>query len=111
MVGNNIGASGHYFMNFLIIKLGTSPLWLMRLWPLMSRGWSEPKLPAEVPSVPYGWALPKLLLVLLIAYTYMIIAPLCVPIALLIFVTHWIFFRYLFVWNHMPHYETGGMFW
>ena len=70
-----------------------------------------PKVPAEVPSVPYGWALPKLLLTLLVAYTYMIIAPLCVPVALAIFITHHYFFRYLIVWNHMPHYESGGMFW
>lgn len=63
------------------------------------------------PSVPYGWALPKLLLTLLVAYTYMIIAPLCVPVALAIFIVHNTFFRYLIVWNHMPHYESGGMFW
>mmetsp|Transcript_72417 Transcript_72417/g.206078 ORF Transcript_72417/g.206078 Transcript_72417/m.206078 type:complete len:887 (-) Transcript_72417:1148-3808(-) len=54
LVGTNVATSGHYFMNFLIIKLGTSPMWLLRLWPLISRGVPEPKIPAEVPRSMQG---------------------------------------------------------
>lgn len=111
LIGANIAYSGSFFMNFLVIQCGMSPLWLWRLWPLVSRGWFEPAQPVEVPSVPFGWAIPKQLLIFLIACTYWTIAPLLVPVALLLFISNNIFFRFLIVWSHMPHYETGGQFW
>lgn len=110
-VGTNIAASGHYFMQFLIISFATSPLLLLRIIALLKFAWVKPALPAAEPVVPYGAIVPKLLLTLLVAYTYMIIAPLLVPVALGSFVVQHSAFRYLFVFNHMPQYESGGKFW
>lgn len=111
LIGANIAYSGSFFMNFVIIQAGLSPLWLWRIWPLISRGWFEPAQPVEVPSVPYGWAIPKQLMLLVIAMTYWTIAPLILPVVLFLFVSNNIWFRFLIVWSHMPHYETGGRFW
>ena len=98
-------------MQFLMISLATSPLLLLRVIALLKFGWVEPRVPAAEPVIPYGAIIPKLLLTLLVAYTYMVIAPLLVPVALGSFIVQHSAFRYLFVFCHMPEYEAGGKFW
>ena len=49
-------------VRFVIFLCGSSPMWLMRLWPLISRGWKTwTKEPPSLPGVLYGWAFPKLM--------------------------------------------------
>ena len=109
----SVASQAAFFFNFLVFKMCMSPLWLLRTWPLVSRGWVPPRadVPPEVPSVPYGWAYPKQIVVMLIVYTYWVICPLMLPVALVTCVAHDMFFRYLIIYGHMPHYESGGQFW
>ena len=113
MFSESVASQAAFFFNFLVFKMCMSPLWLLRTWPLVSRGWVPPRasVPAEVPSVPYGWAYPKQIVVMLIVYTYWVICPLMLPVALVTCVAHDLFFRYLIIYGHMPHYESGGQFW
>merc|ERR1711988_298175 len=110
---DSVGNQAAFFFNFLVFKMCMSPLWLLRTWPLVSRGWVTPRanIPAEVPSVPYGWAYPKQIIVMLVVYTYWVICPLIIPIGLVTCVAHDLFFRYLIIYGNMPHYESGGQFW
>ena len=67
--------------------------------------------PPSLPGVLYGWVFPKLMMVLIICCTYVVIAPLLAPAALLYFCAISWHFRYLLYYVHIPMYESGGQFW
>ena len=111
-LGRNFPTQSLYFMRFVILLTGSSPLWLLRLWPLLSRGWRTwTREPPSLPGVLYGWVFPKLMMVLIICCTYVVIAPLLAPVALLYFCAISWHFRYLLYYVHIPMYESGGQFW
>ena len=112
VVGRDFPLAAMYFMRFVIFLLGTTPLWLLRLWPLLSRGWRTWTVePPALPGVLYGWAFPKLMMVLIVCLTYVVIAPLIAPVAFVYFFIISIEFRYLLYYVHIPQYESGGVFW
>ena len=111
LLGQKMPASSLFLAKFLALNAGTSPLWCLRVWPLISRGWKTWTLrPPELPGVLYGWALPKLNMSFTIVSTFWCFSPLTSVIGLVYFACVSVFFRYNILFVHMPFYETGGVF-
>jgi len=110
-IGTNTPSASVYFAKLVLFQASTSPMWLMRAWPLISRG---PKTwtiqPPELPGMMYGWAYPKVMMTFLIASTFWVFAPILSVIACVYFVMIQFAFRYLILYVHMPVYESGGLF-
>ncbi len=63
MVGQGTPRVSFYFAKLLAFQCGASPLWLLRTWPLVSRGFKFYTVqPPELPGMLYGWAFPKVLI-------------------------------------------------
>lgn len=110
-IGSKTPAASLFLAKFLALTAGTAPLWCLRAWPLISRGWNWWTIrPPELPGVLFGWALPKLIMNFTIVTTFWIFSPLTSVIGLVYFSVVSVFFRYLILFVHMPFYESGGMF-
>lgn len=110
-VGRGTPAASLFLAKLLTLTAGTSPLWCLRAWPLVSRGWNYWTLrPPELPALLYGWLLPKLILNFTIVTTSWIFSPLTSLIGLVYFCLLSVFLRYLVLYCHMPFYESGGLF-
>ena len=100
-----------FFAKLLAFQCGSSPLWLLRAWPLLSRGWKTWTVqPPELPGMMYGWAFPKAMMTFTIFCTFWVFAPLLSAIAFVYFFLISFAFRYLILFVHMPVYESGGQF-
>ncbi|KAJ8613572.1 hypothetical protein CTAYLR_006123 [Chrysophaeum taylorii] len=111
VVGTQTPVAARFFAKFLVVTSGTTPLWLLRAWPLVSRGYKTWTIqPPELPALLYGWAFPKLLLNLMIVMTFWVFAPLVPVIAAVYFALLSFFFRYILLYVHIAPYETGGKF-
>ena len=111
MVGQGTPRVSFYFAKLLAFQCGTSPLWLLRTWPLVSRGFKFYTVqPPELPGMLYGWAFPKVMMTFTIFSTFWVLAPILSFIALIYFVLVQFTFRYLILYVHMPVYESGGLF-
>ena len=61
-VGSGAPQTAFYFSKLMIFQCGTSPLWLLRAWPFLSRGFKTWTVqPPELPAMLYGWAYPKVM--------------------------------------------------
>ena len=103
--------SSFYFAKLLVFQCGSSPLWLLRAWPFISRGWKTWTVqPPELPAMMYGWAYPKVVMAFTIAVTFWVFAPVLTCVAAVYFFLVNCAFRYLILYVHMPPYESGGEF-
>ena len=110
-IGQKTPDAALYFAKLLIFQCGTSPLWSLRAWPLISRGFKTWTVqPPELPAMLYGWAFPKVMMTFTIFCTFWVFAPLVSVFAFVYFVLISFQFRYLILFCHMPVYESGGMF-
>ncbi|KAH8086043.1 hypothetical protein JL720_7243 [Aureococcus anophagefferens] len=110
-IGQKTPDAALYFAKLLIFQCGTSPLWSLRAWPLLSRGFKTWTVqPPELPAMLYGWAFPKVMMTFTIFCTFWVFAPLVSVFAFVYFVLISFQFRYLILFCHMPVYESGGMF-
>jgi len=100
-----------YFAKLLVFQCGSSPLWLLRAWPFISRGWKTWTVqPPELPAMMYGWAYPKVMMAFTIMVTYWVYSPIIPCIAAIYFFLVNCAFRYLILYVHMPMYESGGQY-
>ena len=110
-LGRETPSAAFYFARLLLFQCGTTPLWCLRAWPLLSRGYnSSTQEPPELPGMLYGWAFPKVMMTFTIFCTFWIFSPILSAIACVYFVLISFAFRYLILFVHMPCYESGGLF-
>ncbi|KAH8045778.1 hypothetical protein JL722_14052 [Aureococcus anophagefferens] len=110
-LGFDTPEAAFYFAKLIVFQCGSSPLWLLRAWPLVSRGFKTWTVqPPELPGMLYGWAFPKVMMTFTIFSTFWVFAPLLSVISLVYFALVGFAFRYLILFVHMPVYESGGRF-
>ncbi|KAH8060179.1 hypothetical protein JL722_5141 [Aureococcus anophagefferens] len=110
-IGLDTPEAAFYFAKLIVFQCGSSPLWLLRAWPLISRGFKTWTVqPPELPGMMYGWAFPKVMMTFTIFSTFWVFAPLLSVISLVYFSLISFAFRYLILFVHMPVYESGGRF-
>ena len=110
-LGFDTPEAAFYFAKLIVFQCGSSPLWLLRAWPLLSRGFKTWTVqPPELPGMLYGWAFPKVMMTFTIFSTFWVFAPLLSVISLVYFALVGFAFRYLILFVHMPVYESGGRF-
>ena len=110
-IGRDTPRAAFFFAKLLCFQCGSSPLWLLRAWPLLSRGFKTWTVqPPELPGLLYGWACPKVMMAFTIFCTFWVFAPLLSVLCGLYFVLVNFAFRYLLLFVHMPPYESGGRF-
>ncbi|KAH8068244.1 hypothetical protein JL721_6818 [Aureococcus anophagefferens] len=110
-IGLDTPEAAFYFAKLIVFQCGSSPLWLLRAWPLISRGFKTWTVqPPELPGMMCGWAFPKVMMTFTIFSTFWVFAPLLSVISLVYFSLISFAFRYLILFVHMPVYESGGRF-
>ena len=110
-IGLDTPSAAFYFAKLIVFQCGSSPLWLLRAWPLISRGFKTWTVqPPELPGMMYGWAFPKVMMTFTIFCTFWVFAPLLSVISYVYFCLVTFAFRYLILYVHMPVYESGGKF-
>ena len=110
-IGSEMPQAATFFAKLLIFQCAASPLWVLRVWSLISSGYKTWTIqPPELPGILYAWAFPKVIMTFTIFSTFWVFAPLISCIAAVYFLLISFFFRYLILYVHMPVYESGGKF-
>ncbi|KAJ3124233.1 hypothetical protein HK098_001295 [Nowakowskiella sp. JEL0407] len=86
--------------------------WLFRISPWAKsspRAVSDTYYPSLMTSFNYGISYPMLTIVFTIGITYAPIAPIALPFCFLYFMIAYAIFKYIYLYVHIPKYETGGL--
>eukprot|EP00928_Gymnodinium_smaydae_P094005 TRINITY_DN7841_c0_g2_i1.p1 TRINITY_DN7841_c0_g2~~TRINITY_DN7841_c0_g2_i1.p1 ORF type:complete len:713 (+),score=50.11 TRINITY_DN7841_c0_g2_i1:186-2141(+) len=105
ILGQSVPRSASFFHTYIIARIGTS-LPLLLLYPILFGGaWTD------VYPCSYVYECTSLALVLVLALTYSIIAPLLMPACAVYFGMASIIYRYLFRYVYTAEFDIQGALW
>ncbi|KAI8809790.1 hypothetical protein BJ742DRAFT_708380 [Cladochytrium replicatum] len=96
----------------LLLVFPLAMTWMMRALPwsgFTPRAVSDAYYPSTLTSMNYGIIYPLPILVFIIGIVYSPVQPIILPFCVIFFSIAYFMFKYIFLYVHIPTYETGGM--